>query len=977
VNEKTSAVQTAAIITGKVTDAVTQQGMAGVNVVIKGATVGTTTDADGKFSLQADNKDILVFSFIGYTTFETQVNGRIVFDVVLQEDIKSLNEVVVNAGYWEVKEKEQTGNISKVTAEEISKQPVSNPLQALQGRMAGVYIQQSSGVPGSNFTVRIRGQNSIQSGNDPLYIIDGVPYLSGTLSNNITALSILGSGGVSPLNSIDPNEIESIEALKDADATAIYGSRGANGVILITTKKGKQGKTQLDFNVYLGASTVSRKMDLLDTQQYIEMRNEALENDGQVPGEWDHDVNGNWDQNRYTDWQETLIGGTAHITNAQLSISGGDKNSQFLFSGSYQKQGTVFPGDFNINKFSSHFSFGHTSTDKKFKASFSFNYVLNKSNLLNNDLTGLSLQLAPDAPALYDEQGKLNWENSTWENPLSYLETSYKENTNNLIANTVLGYEILPGVEFKTSFGINKISTTEKNITPSTFYNPAWNPTPQWGSLYLNTGNVQSLIIEPQLNWEKEMGKGKLSTILGATYQQRITDQLLQDAYGFTSDALIEDIDAAGTIEIREYINAQYKYNAAFCRINYNWDGKYIVNATARRDGSSRFGPGKQFGNFGAIGAAWIFSKERFIEEGLTFISFGKLRTSYGTSGNDQIGDYQYLDTYTSGTAYQGVNGLRPTRLFNPDFSWEINKKLEIAIEFGFLDDRILFSTSYYLNRSSNQLVNYPLARTTGFTGIQSNLAARVENKGLEFELTTINLNKGSLTWTTSLNITIPTNELIAFPDLENSSYASSYVVGEPLTILKMFHYLGVNPETGFYQFSDMNGDGTVSSEDQLAIVKRALDYYGGVNNSISYNGLQLDVFFQFVKQTGGNYWGSASSAPGQFNANQPVEVLNNRWQNPGDEAVLQRYTATFDPSFNMYSRSDASTNDASFIRLKNVFLSYQFPEKWTKDVKCRLFVQGQNLLTITNYFGMDPESTNSFILPPLRTFTVGLRATL
>ncbi|HMI65188.1 MAG TPA: TonB-dependent receptor plug domain-containing protein, partial [Cyclobacteriaceae bacterium] len=351
-------------IKGTVKDALTNQPLAGVNVIVRGSTNGTSTDAEGKFVLQADQRDILVFSFIGYKTQELIVGDRSTIDIQLQEDVSALGEVEVNAGYWRVSDRQRTGNISRVTTDDIQGQPISNPLAALQGRVPGLDIVQQTGVPGGNYTVRIRGQNSIANGNDPLYIIDGVPFTSTTMAFDEASQSILVNG-TSPLNSINPSEIESIEVLKDADATAIYGSRGANGVILITTKGGKPGETKFDIQAYQGMGNVTRKMPLLGSQPYVQMRNEAFSNDGLVPSSDNAPDLTVWNTSNYTDWQKKLIGGTASISDIQLSVSGGDRLTQFSMGTGYHRETTVFPGRNSDQRISGHFSISNITANQK------------------------------------------------------------------------------------------------------------------------------------------------------------------------------------------------------------------------------------------------------------------------------------------------------------------------------------------------------------------------------------------------------------------------------------------------------------------------------------------------------------------------------------------------------------------------------------------------------------------------------------
>lgn len=965
-------------VSGTVIEGATQTPMPGVNVIVKGTTRGTSTDATGHYSIGADENDILVFSFIGYTALEISVNGRTQIDVSLREDMLSLKEVVINAGYYTTTRLKQTGSIAGVGAEEISRQPVSNPLQAMQGRMSGVYVQQESGIPGSNFEVRIRGRNGIESGNDPLYIVDGVPYNSTSLSTPATSATIQGASGVSPLNSLNVNDIESIEVLKDADATAIYGSRGANGVILITTKKGSAGQTRLDVNINSGISQVARKVDLMNTAEYIAMRNEAFENDGIAPNFWDYDANGTWSQDRYTDWQEVLIGGTARSLNSQLSLSGGSASTQFLVSAAYMKQTTVFPGDLSYSKGSAHLSLTHASSNDRLKASVSANYIGDVNDLVNNDFTSLSLSLAPNAPALYNDVGQLNWENATWKNPLALLENKYYANSRNLLANAVVSYELLEGLQLKSSVGFNSMLFRDRNMFPSSTVNPALGLTPAIARLQMNTNEVGSWIVEPQASYYRSIGKGKLSAIVGSTFQQQISEQMIQVGVGFSSDALIENIAAASSQIVARHDRKQYRYSALFGRLNFEWASRYFVNLTGRRDGSSRFGPGRQFANFGAIGAAWVFTGEPFMKEALSILSFGKFRSSYGTAGNDQIGDYEFLDTYSTGGSYQQITGLAPDRLYNPDFMWEVNRKFEVALELGFMKDRLLLNVAYFKNRSSNQLLGYTLPATTGFGSIRRNLPATVENTGMEFEVRSVNIRKDRWEWSTDFNITIPRNRLVNFPDLETSTYRNAYAIGEPLNISKRYHMTGIDPVSGLFEFEDMNGDGNISSLDRLVIKETGQTLYGGLNNSLRYKDFSVTFFFQFVKQTAPTYFSRGIAIGG--GANQP-DVVRERWTPDGDAYRFQRYTAGNDnaarTAYSRYALSDATIGDASFIRLKNISISYLLPRKLTGSIKVNAYLQGQNVWTITDYMGLDPENYGRNVLPPLRTFIAGVQLSI
>jgi TonB-dependent starch-binding outer membrane protein SusC len=971
-------------ITGTISD-MNKQPIAGVNIVVKGSTKGTTSDANGKFSIEAGDSDILVFSFIGYAPQEIKVGNQTTFEIVLLEDVKSLDEVVINAGYWEVTEKEQTGNISRVTSNEIQKQPVSNPLQSMQGRMAGVYIQQNTGIPGGAFSIKIRGRNSLRAdGNDPLYIVDGVPFSATALNSPVTSSIVRGGN---PLTSINPGDIENIELLKDADATAIYGSRGSNGVVLITTKRGKMGRTKIDFNAYTGVGSVSNTMDLLNTQQYVDMRKEGLKNDGYWPVPSflkfmapDLFV---YDTTRFTDWQQKLIGGKAHTSNAQLSISGGNANTQFLFGVGYYKEGTVFPGDFGYQRGSGNLHVNHTSYDNRFKVTASVNYTLSLNKLFPGDLTRAAVTLPPNVPSMHDAAGGINWQwaNPYFQNPLIALQRKYNTTTDNLVANTTLSYEVIKGLNLKSSFGYTAMNVDEISTIPLSSFNPA-TLNGRTATTNFAEGKLKTWIVEPQADYTKHIGEGRLKVLLGASFQESIQKNQTIEATGYTSDALLENIKAATALNISNSSYSQYRYQAIFGRVNYSLKDRYILNLTGRRDGSSRFGPGKQFGNFGAAGIAWIFSNENFLKKTLPVLSFGKLRTSYGITGSDAIGNYQYLNTFSSTQyPYNGSSGLMVTRLSNADYSWESNKKFEVGMELGWLKDRIQLATSWFNNRSSNQLVGLPLPVLTGQSSVQFNLPATVENEGWEFQLNTINIDNDNFRWTTSINLTFPKNKLIEFPDLDAfPAYRTQYKVDESIFTRRTLKSTGINPETGLYTFLDANENGSISrSTDGLFLNEVSQKLFGGLNNGLSYKGIELDIFFQFVKQQGYNYLQFFDS-PGAM-SNQPVEVLQ-RWQQAGDQSSTQQFSAIGEGSekYVDYIFSDKAISDASFIRLKNVSLSWQLPDRWMekmKMTKLRIYVQGQNLLTFTKYVGLDPETQSSSSLPPLRMITGGIQITL
>jgi len=862
-----------------------------------------------------------------------------------------------------------------------------------------LFIEQATGFAGTGVKVRIQGTNSMANGNDPLYVVDGVPFASQLLVGSNPILSATGEGVVSgnPLNFINPNDIQSIDVLKDADATAIYGSRAANGAILITTKKGKVGNIKVDANLQNGWGQVARKLDLMNATQYMEMRREAYKNDNITtirPN--DYDLNGVWDNNSNTDWQEELIGTSAEYTNVQASVSGGNDNIQFLVAANYHKEGNVFPGDFNDAKNSVHFNVNGTSSNQKFKAQFSGSFLTDNNLLPQVDFTKLAMTLSPVAPALYTSAGNINWEpNATGTttftaNPLGNLFKKFKNETTNLIGNSILSYEILKGLEVKSSFGYTQIKgnviTTSAPTYPEAVVRGVRNTV-------FGTSDLNSWSVEPQISYKNLIGKGKLEILLGSTVQRQNGDASSINASGFSTDQVMEDIKSATTLTAGYSTNSIYKYNAIFGRINYNWSDKYIINLSARRDGSSRFGAKNQFHSFGAVGASWIFSEEGAFKDHLNFLSFGKLRASYGTTGSDQISDYQFLSLYDAipniTAPYQGIMGYQPNRLTNPYLEWEETRKIQFGVDLGFFNDKILMNMNYSRNRSSNQLLYIQLPLMTGFYGVTSNFPATIQNTGWEFTLTTTNIQIPSFKWSTGFNLTIPKNKLIEFHDIENSPYKDSYVIGESINRRQLYHYVGINQTNGVYEFADKLGNPTSTPvfEDQVTIIDTDPKFYGGFENSFRYGAFQLDVLFQFVKQIGMNYFygGQISPYAGLFQSglgNMPSSLVN-RWQSPENIGTSQRYTTGSFPLLNSQINilnSDASWSDASYIRLKNLSFSWELPEKWKRTAHfqgARLYLQGQNLLTITNYLGLDPETKNSLSLPPLRVLTFGVKVSL
>ena len=960
------------------------EALTGATITVKGTGRSLLTNDNGEFFLpDVEIGAVLVISNIGYETRQVRIGSYDDLLIQLTLSVSSLDEVQI-IGYGTTTKRLSTSSVSKLSSDVIEKQPVTNLLQALSGRAAGLQIVQTNGLPGSPVTVQIRGQNSIAAGNNPLYIVDGVPFTSVAVERiggpNSNGSSVFGS----PLNAISPADIESVEILKDADATAIYGSRGSSGVILITTKKGKAGKAAFGLNVNTGVGSAARKEKTLATADYLKIRRDALANSNQAINPANAPDLVTWDTTAYTNWQEKILGGRPKTTDATASFSGGNQQTTFLLSGSYHKESTLEQTDAGYRRGSIHFNTGYTSTNQKFSIATNSFFTSDNNKINGNQGTFLTALIAapPNYPA-YDSTGHLYW-GAGLTNPLASLLSYYKTQTDNLNSNIVLRYNAFRGLNIRVSAGYNKIEVNQISATPIAAQNPSLNPT---GSTLFANQYVRTFLLEPQITYTQVIGKGTLEALVGSTVQNNRTNGQTFNLSGYQSDLLLESL-SFGTVAFKSGSTSEYKYLSAFGRVNYNWQNKYVLNINVRRDGSSRFGPGKQFGNFGSLGTAWLFSNENFIRKKVSWLSYGKIRANYGSTGNDGIGDYQYLSTYVNTANYGTANAIIPSRIANPDFHWEVNNKFELALEIGLLRDRILLTSVLYHNHSKNQLVGRPLPATSGFASFQSNLPAVVENKGFEFEANTVNVRRKLFSWTSSVNVTIPRNRLVSFPGLSTSSYAGIYVVGEPLSIIQRFHYTGPNAQTGVATFEDINKDGVITpltsynnqGGDFRIAGKLAPDLYGGLSNQIKYKNFEISVFLQYVRQQGYNLLRYYAST-GLVNR---WESYSGYWRFPGDQAALPKPFAASNISSIYFSYSDAFLSDASFLRLKNVSLSYNLPERWAARIRMKslkVYALGQNLATISKYKGYDPEvqspSDFAFLLPPVRSVSVGLSCSL
>lgn len=993
-------------LSGVVFDEKTMQGIPGVSIFASASGSGTQSNEKGEFVLKKIMQgEMITFSSIGYEkqTIAAGPPGT-TMPVKMNAATSVLDQAVVQA-YGITSKRLSTGNISTVTGEEIARQPVMNPLMALQGRVPGMVITPTTGYASSPVKVQIRGRSSINPNflSEPLYVIDGVPLnilnTSGMAVGQYSDVSpgldqsqtINPAQGQSPLFTMNPRDIESIEVLKDGGATAIYGSRGANGVILITTKRGKPGETNFSLNISQGINRVTRFWPMLNTQEYLQMRREAFANDGITPTAANAPDLMVWDTSRYTNWQKEGLGG-GKVTSVGADLTGGAGNTSFRLSASYIRQTEILTYSGSNQRLSTALNVNHRSRDQKLSVNMSAMYSYAPVDLI---LMPQITTLSPNAPPVFDSRGNLNY--AEWNEagmgdrfPFANILSPFSSKTNMLNSSLRVSYQLLKDLSFTTSIGYNTSQYSSELLQTIASQNPV-----NSNITGTNIGGATSSngwIVEPQLSYGHYLGKLKLSVLAGGTLNRTVTEGSSLFGIGYKDDALLRSIYAASMVTAaRNY--GQYKYAALFGRINLNWEDKYVLELTGRRDGSSRFAPGSQFGNFGSVAGTWIASEEKWMKKMLpAWFSFIKLRGSYAITGSDNVGDYQYLSQWGSYSpvnsatlySYNGVKPLVPLHHENQLYHWQLEKKLEMALALGFLENRINVGAAWYRNRRNNQLMAVDIPSFTGFGKVVTNWPANVQNAGLEADINAKLANTQKFSWTLSFNISRNVNKLLEYPDFESSPFYTQYKIGESLDTKYLLHYLGVDPQTGQYSYVDYNHDGSIvpntslppgtGTDDRYIGIDIAPKFTGGIGNSLNYKNWSLYFFFDFKKQMGLNSL-VVNGVPGSMNDISP-EVYNNRWRKPGDNARYARLSTVGTASdFNFYS-SDAQYSDASFLRCNNVMFGYSLPEKLLKKTGLKgasIQVTMQNFFVITVFKGMDPDMQMFGTLPPAKTLNCAL----
>ena len=1004
---------TLVLIQGRVMDS-TFTPLQGASIIVKGEKRGTQTDRFGNFEIWvAAKRPVLVVSYLGYTTREVLWPGNNMRNVTisLRRSSDPLDEVQVIA-YGTSSRRFSVGSIATVTADDIEKQPVSNVLLALEGRVPGLLVTPSNGAPGASVATQIRGQNTIESlpsvnnsmYDQPLIIVDGVPFApqNGNISSFLNG--DFAGVGMSALNGLNPANVESITVLKDADATSIYGSQGSNGVIVITTKRGKAGPTQLHLKLATGPNKITRSLDMYNTPEYIQMRRIAQANDGLAGSTNTSDFPDLllWDTTKYTNWAKKFFENPTNNTDVYASVSGGVQNTTFILGAGYSKYTFNFPGDFADNRWTMHGGFHHNSQDRRLTLDYSNDLTYDRNNSSAANGIGSALTLAPNLPDLLDPQGNLVWnykgqDLSQWQ-LLSALKQPYLVQSFTLNNSLRLGYQVANGLTVSAGLGYSLVYTKQYSAYPLGSQDPAMFPS---GSADFGSGDYQSINIEPQVDYKRNIGKGVLTALVGATYQNKTSSGTEQDGTGYTEDALLHTIQAATSV----YNTDNYsivKYAGVFGRVGYVYDREYILSLTGRRDGSSNFGPDHLFGDFGSAGLGWIFSEEKAFQRALPFISYAKIAGNYGTTGSDGVAPYQFQPFWQLANSYsyplfENTRAYLPVNLSNPNYGWASKAALNLSLDLGFFHDRLLVNGTVYQNRTGNQLTSYPLASQAGMTSVVQNLNAVLQDRGWEVSLTSVNIRTKNFKWSTSFNISANYNKLIKFPNIERTAYATIYQVGKSTSVQYGFKYAGVNDTTGVFQFytgkgakvsSGLSYQWASQGGDLVPLGNTDPRFYGGLGNTFSYKGFSLTLFMHFSDALARNWLAGVyqGSMPGTL-SNLPERLkMSQFWQKPGDQVSLERlttnsYDATDPNAFaaqqaaSYYGMSNAVFGTDFYVRLQTAALAYTLPAGTLRRIgvkNCSINVNAQNLFTITNYKFGDPETPGSFISIPLQRIITG-----
>jgi TonB-dependent starch-binding outer membrane protein SusC len=971
-------------VTGVVTDALDGSVLPFVSIRTKDLKAGTQSDNDGKYTIKTDEKGTLIFSYTGYKTQEIAVNGQKVINLVLGQTLSELEEVVV-VGYGVQKKSQLTGAIASINAKDLKEQPVSNLGNAMQGKVAGLNVVTPSGTPGAGLLITIRGNK------DPLYVVDGVPLLSESNSALNTSFNLEGvpageGQNVSSISDINPNDIESIEVLKDASATAIYGARAANGVVLVTTKRGKAGQTQFNFNYYAGAQKLAREIPFMSSSEMVSFLEEARSNDRKLyeadPLVFGEDFDpaiineplANFDLSSgiNTNWLQAVTR-TAPIANYELSARGGNEKTQFYMAGSYfDQKGIVIENYFK--RFNYRLNLDHKATDRlTFGSTMNFARSNNRRSFNDNTYTGTitnALGASPLMPIFESDGSYADYTQyqASWlsDNPfLSATEIRAFTKSNRLTGSVFGEYALTSKLKFKSSF-----SGDVTNVRDNQFKSPITSDASAVGGKSFEAGYENfTWLNENILTYSHETARHNLSLLGGITEQVSKSHRNAIEGQGFPQGGL-ENISSAATIVNAAATGNNFALLSFLGRANYGFDNKYLFSATLRADGSSRFSKENRFGYFPSAAFAWRLTAEPFMQKTNKWLTDMKLRVSYGITGDQEIGDFQNLILYAPGS-YNGQSGLAIRNLADPNLTWQSNRAFNFGVDFDFFNGKVNGAFEVFSSTKTDLLSQDVVPGTNGFPTVTRN-SGEVQNKGYEFLVNTYIFNGKKFKWNIGANFTHVNNKvtklssddvlLAAYPDI---SFTHILKVGHAIGTLYGIKYDGVDPQTGDPIYQDFNGDGEITQDDAQILGKALPPNFGGITNRFSYGNLDLNIFCNFVwgnktynliRSTYDNLGYGNEDGLYSIYANNSAYVRDNHWKQPGDIAEYPR------PSVVLEQYIQSSTQfleNGAFLRLADVNLGYNF--KKIKGLRnTRIYVQGQNMFVFTKYKGFDPEVSST-----------------
>ena len=1000
-------------VTGTVTEAESGEPLAGVTVVVQGTTVGTSTNIDGEYQIRIpQGRNVLEFSFVGYRTATETIGGRTVIDVELATDLALLDEVVVT-GYGTLSRRQLTSSIGQVSSRDIADVSLNTAESAIQGRVSGVQFTTNSGILGSASTIRIRGASSISASTTPLIVVDGIPVTNPTTSGSSSVGSGLGGPtGLNPLLNLNPNDIESMEVLKDAAASAIYGSQGSNGVILITTKRGRADRQEINIRTYAGIINETNRYDMMDGFQFTDIWNTAGVNWFDRNG-FDTVLNNAFGTNESAEYwwfngSEFILGVTAsldpdniqsanwmdevtqtgYMQETSASVSGGSERTTYYLSGTYRwEEGYIRNNE--MNRYGARLRLDHNLSETvrvglSLSPSRTDNFRVYTSNAVAAPYTFSALYY-PNVP-VRNEDGTTNLSiapnglQAFFGSPVGNLEGDDVEtNITQFLGSSYLRWNITENFMFNTDFSFDMFQVAERirngAFTTNGFPN---------GSGFVSNNQYRNISWTNTLEFIQSFDDHDINVLAGMTVQESQNVAFSASGQAFPSDRL-RNLSSAADITGAAGTGSSFSFVGYLSRINYTFKDRYILTLTGRVDGSSRFSEENQYGFFPAVSAGWIISDEEFYDGIRNTVDFLKLRGSVGQTGNAQIGNFPTLGLVGYGADYNGVPGGRVTQLANPGLKWEKTTQYDGALEFGLFGSRLRGSIGYYLKDTSDLLLNVPISRVNGFTSFTDNIG-EVRNSGWELDLSA-DIFQGTFNWSTSLNISTIKNEVLTLVDGQDQIFGQNMLrEGEPLGQFFLVRYHGVNPENGNAQWLTADGDVTDSYSTAHRVVtgNPFPDFFGGFTNNFSYRGVDMTLFFQYS-------WGNdIYRADGAFTDTNLNSLFNQSVRQTDYWTPDNTGAANPQPRLLTSNGSQASTRyleDASYVRLKQATLGYTLPANLTRDIRARIYVQGQNLLTFTrsDFNGSDPEaasggniqSTDVFFQPPqARTIMAGVNLT-